>query len=313
MRYCVAMLGPGRSGTSLAMKLLAEVGLRLSGDLLPASPDNPDGHFEDVGIVDAQQLLLRSLHLSPYLPLPDDWTDSPAYGIARRRIATIVADEVTRDPRPWGFKDPRTCALWPLWQDVLATANVESRVVFCVRRGEDVVRSMVNAYDLSQDAAEGIYVYRTFHALDDVSEGWFFVKYADWFTTAEQQLRSLAEHCGLGNDTANHGSIVSGGFRPELDRESRGPELHLSGVVVEIDRLFDSFSGTAYDQGAIDDWCRSVEERIADFRFVYAGIDRFRTAPRPLSGARVWRAVQHRLERLKPGLATRGGGRRQGG
>lgn len=132
------------------MKLLAEVGLRLSGDFLPASPDNPDGHFEDVGIVDAQQLLLRSLHLSPYLPLPDDWTDSPAYGIARRRIATIVADEVTRDPRPWGFKDPRTCALWPLWQDVLATANAEPRVVFCVRRGEDVVRSKgygINVYD----------------------------------------------------------------------------------------------------------------------------------------------------------------------
>ena len=266
MKRCVAVLGPGRSGTSITMKLLHATGLRLSAELVPASLDNPDGHFEDTRIRDAHQRLLQSLRLSPYLPRPDDWMIGSTYRATRSDLIAIVTDEVGQGPGLWGFKEPRICVLWPLWQEVFDATNVTPTVVFCVRDSRDVIRSMMKAYDLPQDVAEGIYLYRTFHALEDVSEGWFFVTYNDWLTQAERQLRSLTAYCGLEHDAIDYGAIVATHYRPELDRQSRDAQFDVSGAIAEIDRLLSPFSGTSYDQEAIDAWCRSIENRLLRLR-----------------------------------------------
>lgn len=273
MKHCVAVFGPGRSGTSLTMKLLTEVGLQLSPDLVPASDANPDGHFEDVQIRNLQQRLMRSLSLSPYLPRPTNWMDSPTYGETVRALTDLVTATDRRHDGIWGFKDPRTCVLWPMWQDVWSATGVEARPVFCVRNGAAVIASMVATYGLARDAAEGIYLYRVYHSLRDVAEGWFFVQYPDWRRQPERQLRDLAAYCGL-TDDVDYGDVVARVYRPELQRHSDDGSSDVSGVVAEADELLAECTGTLYDRARIDAWCASVEHRMADFAFVFSGVGR---------------------------------------
>ncbi len=280
------------------MRLLAEVGLQLSAELVPASEANPDGHFEDVQIRDVQQRFMKSLSLSPYLPRPAGWRESPDYRTAVRHLTELVAAANRRHDGVWGFKDPRTCVLWPLWQEVWAAIGIEARPVFCVREGTAVINSMMATYGLSQDVAEGIYVYRIFHSLQDVTEGWFFVQYPEWRRTPAAQLAELATYCGLGTDGADHESVVASVYRPELERHSTGASLAVSGLVSEADELLAQCSGMSYDQGQIDAWCASVERRMADFGFVFAGVTRL-AADRKQRQTSWRRVVRRGVDRLR--------------
>lgn len=257
------------------MQLLSLAGLRLSAKLVPASKDNPDGHFEDVRIIRIQQALIDKMGLLPLLPRPSDWTLAKNYDKTQNKLCRLLEAEVDRDGSTWGFKDPRTCITWPLWQEVFGMTGVSPRPVFCTRDGAAVVGSMMTAYGLSQDHAEAIYLYRTLHALEDVREGWYFVRYGDWFGKgADGQLLGLSRYCGIRASEERAASIVNSNVRPRLNRQARDSGLRLSGIINELDDMLNSFTGTDYDQDRIKDGCRSVRNRLSDFRFLTEGIRR---------------------------------------
>ncbi|NNE45368.1 MAG: hypothetical protein HKN37_01780 [Rhodothermales bacterium] len=287
-KSCVAVFGVGRSGTSLAMKLLNGVGLRLSPDLVPPSPDNPTGHFEDLRINRAQQGLIKSIGMYALLPRPADWVSAPAYLETKKTLVAIVEEEVNRDYRPWGFKDPRTCLFWPLWEEVLRELDITPHVVFCVRPSSSVVSSLMTAYGLPQDLSEGIVLYRTFHALRDVQHPFFFLHYDRWQQDPISRITALAAHCGLDGQGVDMEGIIRENIRPELNREGLS-KLQLSTSLLELDHLLASFDGSDYDPERIDYWCQSVEKSMDDLDFILRGVERlyrlngiqlFRTHPK---------------------------------
>ncbi len=300
-RQCIAVLGPGRSGTSLAMKLLQSTGMRLSTTLVGPSDDNPDGHFEDAQIAHTQQALIASLELSPYRPRPDIWMQADRIGQTRNDLAAVVSAEVGRDDQVWGFKDPRTCLTWPLWVEVFEQTSVQPRPVFCAREAAIVVRSLMHSYSLPQDVAEGLYLYRILHALEDVHEPWFFVHYQSWFDDPSRQLGELAAFCGLNADDGRIDEIVAANFRPELNRRSADSGIAVSGVLLEADRLLEGCTGTDYDAGEIAGWCASVRSRVDDLGFLQYALDRHqRTTTSPISRTmrRAGSRAKRRIEKL---------------
>ncbi len=153
--------------------------------------------------------------------------------------------------------------------------DVSPLPVFCTRAGTAVVGSMITAYGLPRDHAEALYLYRILHALEDVREGWYFVRYDDWFgEEAASQMLGLSRYCGLRLSGEKARAIVSSNVRPRLNRQARDSGIRLSGIVHELDGMLDSFVGTDYDQDRIDDWCQSVRKRLSDFRFLSEGIRR---------------------------------------
>ena len=67
----VLILGSGRSGTSMVAGLFRDSGYYLGFDLLAASAANPYGYFEDTGITEINNLLLRWMlgwGRQPHLP-----------------------------------------------------------------------------------------------------------------------------------------------------------------------------------------------------------------------------------------------------
>ena len=285
-KSCVVVFGAGRSGTSTTMKLLKVLGLRLSAELKSASRDNPDGHFEDVRIMDAQQALMTSIGFFPLAPRPKDWMADPAYVPTKHTLTAIVRGEVESHDSLWGFKDPRTCVLWPMWEEILGDLHIDPVIVFCTRRSSSIVSSLMKAYGLTQEMSEGVVLYRTYHALNDLGRPIYFVDYERWWSEPARQLESLAVHCGLDDPATDYDAVIRSNVRAELNREA-GSELQLSKSLRELDQLFGVCQGTDYAAEHIARWCNGLANSLEDLRFVVRGVERLHLE----HGARLYRAA----------------------
>jgi hypothetical protein len=143
--HAIAVLGMHRSGTSLSAQIMTalDVWFGNEGEMLPADPTNPDGFFERLDIWRAQEALLSALHMSWFQPRmpPAGWTTSPAVRPFREQLGKII-DGTFTGHELWGWKDPRTMILLPLWRELLAERGILLSVVFVVRNPLDVARSL---------------------------------------------------------------------------------------------------------------------------------------------------------------------------
>ena len=296
---CTVVFGPGRSGTSVAMKLLNQAGLRLSDELEPKSRNNPDGYFEDTNISHVLQRFVHSLDLSPYAPRSPAWVDSPLYGATRDELVAVVRSELSSAAEPWGFKDPRVCLTWPMWQEIFASIDVEPTPVFCARDAVSVVGSLMQAYNFSQPMSEALFLYRCLHALEDVTEPWFFVQYSSWEHDGVTALTKLTEHCGIDTTQVDLTNVVADNYRKSLNRQATQDPVRLSGVVRELDELLTSCDGDRYDPEAIADFCASVHRRLTDFKFVGDALELARVDTLPPAIRSMRRVLSRSSRRVK--------------
>lgn len=140
MAIGLVVAGVHRSGTSIATRLAASIGLRLppEGDLMPGNEGNPDGYFESDSLADFNdRLLLRWGH---------SWRRPPAViGPALLEQAADLRDPaasafagVFGDEPGWVWKDPRLAILLPFWEQVLGV----NPVLFPYRAPQAVARSI---------------------------------------------------------------------------------------------------------------------------------------------------------------------------
>ncbi|MEM1164696.1 MAG: sulfotransferase [Planctomycetota bacterium] len=111
--------GMHRSGTSLTANLLCQSGLALGDDLLEATPDNPDGHFEHRPFVDFHDAVLGARNANWYEPPSPEvcrWTTSED-----ETARVLLADLVGRGGR--GAKDPRATLFLHDWARICPAAH----------------------------------------------------------------------------------------------------------------------------------------------------------------------------------------------
>jgi hypothetical protein len=134
----VAIVGPGRSGTSLVARALNLCGLYLGGEqaIMPPGPGNPDGYWEHLGIVALNDALLEHFGGGwDSRPANPDWA-SPELGHFRAKACELIE---SLDGHPcWGWKDPRTSFTLPFWQALVP----ELSVVMCIRHPFQVAASL---------------------------------------------------------------------------------------------------------------------------------------------------------------------------
>ena len=71
----IVVIGMHRSGTSAVARGLAALGVDLGDDFLDAQPENPTGYWEDRGIVELNERVLRRIGLK--------WDDSATIDLLR--------------------------------------------------------------------------------------------------------------------------------------------------------------------------------------------------------------------------------------
>lgn len=110
------VLGMHKSGTTLVAELLHRSGISM-GESIDTSLDYDAGNkYERTRTADLNKALLdagdvETLDLKP----PRALVPSPRI---RAELEALVCELVAQDV-PWGFKDPRTCLTYPIWEQAL--------------------------------------------------------------------------------------------------------------------------------------------------------------------------------------------------
>src|SRR5271165_506698 len=220
-RPIVLVLGMHRSGTSLCSHILSAFGLDMADDIR-ADATNARGHWERWEIVEFHDRIL-SLFNRDYLgrfhdfALPVAWWADPRVAQIRREIVAFL--EKRMGEGYFGFKDPRTVRLMPVWYQVFNELKLAPKLVLCLRNPAQVARSLNTRNGLDPAIGE----YRSLvHMIDffryTSKYDFCLVEYEEWFNDPSANLQKLQKFLDLQwqQSEADLGLMLSGIIDPAL-------------------------------------------------------------------------------------------------
>lgn len=150
----IVVLGMHRSGTSAVARGVAALSVYLGDDFLDAQPENPTGYWEDRGIVELNERILRTLRLrwDDAAPIDRNALDGLRVWPLRRRAARYVTRTFAGHAL-WGFKDPRTIRLLPLWRRVLSACRIDDAYIVAIRHPLSVAASLFSRQAMEREFA----------------------------------------------------------------------------------------------------------------------------------------------------------------
>ena len=202
-REIVRVLGMHRSGTSLLSNILHLLGVDMVDQPPHVSKKNETGFWERPDILALQDEILNALGTpvgSPLhaVPLKAGWWRNPEIRDLKRRLHDLTAEHLSRVRRPWGFKDPRTCRLLPLWGEILEELDVSPRFVWAVRHPAEAAASMSNknpqARPIPVPQSEVMWLAYNYDILRYAGRHWpIIVPYDAWFGDAVALAKELGQ------------------------------------------------------------------------------------------------------------------------
>ena len=205
-RPIVVVLGMHRSGTSLCSNVLSALGVdmvdRVEGpghDQLTA--ENAKGHWERWEITAFHDRILGLFKRGYYepthdFPLPVAWWAQPQVAEVRREIAAFL--EQRMDKSLFGFKDPRTLRLLPVWHQLFDELRLAPKIVLCLRNPAEIARSLQARDGLDPDIGElRWFVYTTdfFRYIKDAEI--CVLEYETWFENPSVNVTKLRKFLDL--------------------------------------------------------------------------------------------------------------------
>jgi hypothetical protein len=234
-RRVVVVLGMHRTGTSLCTSVLSRLGVALSDDLLPPGPDNEQGFFESARILNIHQDILAAIGAKAadsltIRPRPPQWWTMPALSAAKEALRDLIVSESSGPGKLWGFKDPRTAVLLPIWQEVFTAAGMQPVYLLTLRYPWEVAASLKKRNRISEKLSELLWLEHYLEAIRfaaaDIA---MVVPYDKWFTEPLDQAIAIAAVIGRvpaggGPDAKNTLAniaieIVDPDLRHHVDRE----------------------------------------------------------------------------------------------
>jgi hypothetical protein len=190
-----------RSGSSATAGVMHLLGIHMGEKLLPATRNNPKGHFENANFVNLNQEVLRSIQSS--------WNNPPSREkIAKAKISPgKIRSFIRENMKPvWGLKDPRTLLTFEFWKPYFEEV-AEINYVFVHRPFDASVQSLArrdkngigNATQILTSYLKNLYHYRHTYGLP--AEYIIDIYYQDLLKNPEPFVRLLNEKIG---NPANH-------------------------------------------------------------------------------------------------------------
>lgn len=185
----ICVLGMHRSGTSAVARAINLLGVYLGEpDVLmpPNKADNPKGYWEHTGIVGIHERILSSLgrRWHDLWPMPEGWWAYPEILPLKEELSGVLRREFVGRPL-WGWKDPRTCLMLPLWKEILREEDMEIGYLIVIRNPMDVATSLWKRDNLSLSESLLLWQLHTLSSLlntsgfkrvilqyDSLMEGW---------------------------------------------------------------------------------------------------------------------------------------------
>lgn len=196
-RPIVMVLGMHRSGTSLCSNVLSVLGVDMADDV-GIGHGNARGHWERWEIVGFHDRILEHFnrrYFGPFhdFPLPPGWWAEPQIVAIRRELTAFLKDRM--GDQLFGFKDPRTVRLLPLWRDIFAQLGLSPRIVLCLRKPAEIARSLYARDGIDPCIGE----YRWLIHLSDFFRyagkvEYCTIEYDSWFDNISANIEKLQKH-----------------------------------------------------------------------------------------------------------------------
>lgn len=234
-RPIVVVLGMHRSGTSLLSNALHVLGVDMADETDHVSPKNPGGFWERPELVAIHDEILAAMgrpislpsHVLPFRPA---WWRAKEVQALKPKLKAYLREQLADSENPWGFKDPRTCRMLPLWREVFRELNLEPVYVVAVRRPAESSVSMSRkspARRLSVASGELMWLSYNYDIARHVllKSPAIVVDYDEWFADASAVGQRLAETLGLGELSSEEisecmSSIVHSEYRHQTESDS---------------------------------------------------------------------------------------------
>ena len=204
-RRIVIVIGMHRSGTSLCAHLLSVFGLDMADDV-SINQGNERGHWERWEIVGFHDRILALFNRDWFeathaFALPRSWWADPKVRAIRDEIVVWLRGRMGNS-RYFGFKDPRTSRLLPLWREICAELDLEPQFFFCVRHPVLVAQSLTARQDvIDREESEYRWVVYNAQAITDLGlQPVCVLPYDDWFSDAMPNLLRMTKHLTLGDN-----------------------------------------------------------------------------------------------------------------
>lgn len=204
-RHLICVVGMHRSGTSMTMQALRQLGAQPGGALLEGDTYNPNGYWEAAEVVDLHDRLLEGLHRrwgtpEHALPIPAEWFSTQVARDAVDEIARIVTARLASvaDGAPLAIKDPRSSLFLPLWREAAARLGVRLSAVMCVRHPAEVAASLARRDRIEAPMAGVLwaqYQAATIAGLDGSPA--LVSVFADWHRDPHAMMARLADFLDL--------------------------------------------------------------------------------------------------------------------
>jgi hypothetical protein len=199
-RPIVLVLGMHRSGTSLCSHILSALGVDIASEI-GVDLGNDRGHWERWEIVEFHDRILGLFKRDYWgrfhdFALPVGWWADPRVAQIKREIIAFLQQRMGETY--FGFKDPRTVRLMPVWHQIFNELKLAPRVVLCLRNPAQVARSLYARDGL--DPTHGEYrwlvhmidFYRYTRNLDYCA-----VEYEEWFNNSATNIEKLRKFLNL--------------------------------------------------------------------------------------------------------------------
>jgi hypothetical protein len=199
----VVVLGMHRSGTSVTMNLLNTFGVALSDDLMEPTEHNARGYFESREIFRLHDEIFATIGMtwrtsSLVIPLAKNWWRAAPVQSLKAELSNIVQRELERHDGPWGFKDPRTSRLLPLWLELVEELGLDPRFVLATRNPNDVAKSLFLRDQIDPIDAEILWLEHNADAVLSLrSRIDAIVDYSRWMSDPVEQARYMLERLHL--------------------------------------------------------------------------------------------------------------------
>jgi len=243
----ICVLGMHRSGTSTLSRAINLLGAYLGeeNELYGPAPDNPEGYWERKEFVDFHDRLLGKLKRTwdTTTPLPDHWYLEKELQQEREELSAMIRDSFSGHEL-WGWKDPRTCILLPLWKHLLGELGIDLSAVFVVRHPFDVATSLIKRDGFTVGKSFGIWFNYNLTALRSVSDiPTAFVSYDRFLENSENELKRCSSELGIkwpDDDTELRNNLQTF-VRPDL-RHSRTASTNIQTSPAPVQTLFSFLS-----------------------------------------------------------------------
>lgn len=242
-RKIAIVLGMHRCGTSVLSHVMHLLGCDMADERDTASPKNPYGFWERPDLVAIHDEILavigRSVGSAEHiLPFPTGWWRRKDIQTLKRQLTEAVDAHVRSSSDLWGFKDPRTSRMLPLWREITRALDLEPIYIHAIRSPLSAARSMSlknpKARPLSIAQSELMWLAYNYDIVRHApNEAMLCVDYDEWFIDPEAVALKIQRHFELPNIYDDAGlsemlqQVISEDFRhhkSETER-SRSPSI----------------------------------------------------------------------------------------